>query len=112
MTESEHAADVTLLSQAPEQSSAVDMEATSLKPKGRTKQRKGKTPLPSDQLGLVTLPQLVEQLGLPVKWARRQVAEGKLPCVQIGPRYLFDPAAVVKKLKDRAARFNQWDEYT
>src|SRR5262245_16862595 len=59
-------------------------------PKGRRRV----VPKPSAALGLVTAKQLSEQLGLPLKWVRREAAEGRLPAIDVGGRYYFAPEAV------------------
>src|SRR5262245_19723111 len=66
---------------------------------------------PNDAEWLVPMESLCEVQGLPLKWVRRKASEGELPCMRIGPRLLFNVAAVKKHLKDRACRFNQDGEY-
>jgi excisionase family DNA binding protein len=78
---------------------------------GATRQRPRKgTPLPTEKLGLVTMQAVAEQLGLPLKWFRRACKAGRMPCVQVGQRLLFDPEQVQKHIHDAAAQnqFGQW----
>ena len=78
--------------------------------KGKRKPKKG-APLPSEALGLVTLTELGERLGLPLKWLRRQTAEGLLPCTRVGTRLLYGVEAVAKHVRDRASHRNQRGEW-
>lgn len=41
-------------------------------------------------------------LGLPVKWLRREADGGRLPCLRVGRRRLFDIEVVRRALDDRA----------
>ena len=80
------------------------------KGKGKRKPKKA-APLPSEALGLVTLTELGERLGLPLKWLRRQTAGGHLPCTRIGTRILYNVEAVAKHVRDRASHRNQRGEW-
>jgi hypothetical protein len=82
---------------------------TEAAPEGKKKRRP--VPRPRLPLGLLTLEGLAEELGLPLKWLRREVREGKLPCTQVGPRLLFDPQRIARVLQDRAYSKNQYGEY-
>jgi hypothetical protein len=89
---------------------AVNGSAQEGKSSGRRKPKKG-APLPSETLGLVTLLELGEKLGLPLKWLRRQTVEGHLPCIRIGTRILYSVEAVAKYLRERASHKNQHGEW-
>jgi hypothetical protein len=65
---------------------------------------------PTAKLGLLTLPALAEELGLPLRWLRREVSEGRLPTTDVGGRLLFDPKRIARVLQDRAFSDNQYGE--
>lgn len=46
---------------------------------------------------------LARQLGVPVPWLKTEARAGRLPCLKVGRRFLFNPAAVELALADRAA---------
>ena len=46
---------------------------------------------------------LARRLNLPYDWLRRETREGRLPCLRIGRRLLFNIVAVRRELADRAA---------
>jgi hypothetical protein len=66
---------------------------------------------PTAKLGLLTLPALAEELGLPLRWLRREVSQGNLPTTDVGGRLLFDPKRIAGVLKSRAYSKNQYGEY-
>jgi hypothetical protein len=80
-------------------------------PDGGKKKRKRRVRKPTAKLGLLTLPGLAEELGLPLRWLRREVSQGHLPTMEVGGRLLFDPKRVARILQDRAFRNNQYGEY-
>lgn len=43
------------------------------------------------------------ELGVPQKWLKNEADEGRIPCLRIGPRRLFNLAAVRKVLCERAS---------
>ena len=45
-----------------------------------------------------SLNQLARRTGLPVTWIRQQASTGNLPCLRVGSRFLFSPAAVNETL--------------
>lgn len=44
---------------------------------------------------------------LPREWLRREALAGRIPCLRIGRKLLFSPAAVEKALTERAATERQ-----
>lgn len=50
---------------------------------------------------LVSLPELSDLTGLPMAWLRREADAGRLPCLRVGRRRMFDPEAVRKVLAAR-----------
>jgi hypothetical protein len=73
-------------------------------------QKKRRVRKPTQQLGLVSLPVLAEELGLPLRWLRREVAAGRLPTTEVGGRLLFDPKRVARVLQERAMSNNQYGQ--
>jgi proteic killer suppression protein len=53
---------------------------------------------------LLTLNQLAERTGLPAAWLRREAEAGRLPCIRIGRRTMFDLPAVLGELAERRER--------
>lgn len=53
---------------------------------------------------LLTLNEVADRTGLPVAWLRREADAGRLPCIRAGRRRMFDLAAVLKVLAERAQR--------
>jgi hypothetical protein len=52
---------------------------------------------------LVNLNGLSLQLRLPLRWLRAEALAGRIPCLKIGSKLLFNPEAVEKALAERAA---------
>ena len=52
---------------------------------------------------LCNLPALARKLGLPPTWLKTEATAGRIPCLKIGRRFLFNPAAVERALLTRAA---------
>jgi hypothetical protein len=52
---------------------------------------------------LVNLNRLAAELRLPRDWLRREARAGRLPCLRVGRRLVFNLAAVEQALADRAA---------
>jgi hypothetical protein len=50
------------------------------------------------------LNRLALQLRLPRDWLRQEALAGRLPCLKVGRRLLFDPAAVERALAERAGK--------
>ena len=50
-----------------------------------------------------TLNQLSRRTGLPAAWLKREAEAGSLPCLRVGRRFLFSPAAVNRALLERRA---------
>jgi hypothetical protein len=86
----------------------LDMNSADQPRPGR---RRRVVPTPDDPAFLVTLPILCAKLKLPLKWARREASEGRLPCLRVGHRLLFHVQAVSDFLRLRAARKNQDGQY-
>ena len=57
----------------------------------------------TDETKLVPLDALATLLGVPRTWLSGEARAGRLPCLRIGRRLLFDPRAVRAILADRAA---------
>jgi len=51
----------------------------------------------------ISLYALSRELRLPAAWLRAEAAAGRLPCLQVGRRLLFDLDAVKSALASRAA---------
>jgi hypothetical protein len=49
-----------------------------------------------------TLNRLANELKLPKDWLREEATAGRLPCLRIGKRLLFNIGAVKQALADRA----------
>ena len=47
---------------------------------------------------VVTLSGLAARLRLPRRWLRQQAIAGRIPCLRVGRRFLFSPAAVEEAL--------------
>lgn len=52
---------------------------------------------------LVNLNGLAEKLNLPKTWLKQEAKAGRLPCLRIGRRILFNVFAVEQTLADRAS---------
>ncbi len=52
---------------------------------------------------LINLPGLSRKLGLPVSWLKQEAKAGRLPCLKVGRRFLFNLSAVETALSERAA---------
>lgn len=53
---------------------------------------------------LATLYELAERTGLPVAWLKREADAGRLPCLRVGRRLMFDLEAVRLVLSERVKR--------
>lgn len=53
---------------------------------------------------LLSLNELAERTGLPAAWLRREADEGRLPCLRVGRRRMFDPDLVQQALAERQVR--------
>ena len=53
---------------------------------------------------LLSLSELAERTGLPLAWLRREADEGRLPCLRVGKRRMFDPERVRRDLARRQTR--------
>jgi hypothetical protein len=53
---------------------------------------------------LLTLPRLALHLCLPRDWLRAEAMAGRLPCLRVGRKLLFNVSAVEQILADRAAQ--------
>jgi len=56
-----------------------------------------------DDTTLLPLASTARRLGLPVSWLRAEVLAGRLPCLRVGRRIFFNPAAVRAALAERAS---------
>jgi hypothetical protein len=54
-----------------------------------------------------SLNRLATHLKLPRKWLRQEALSGRLPCLKIGRKLLFNLAAVERVLAERAATHRQ-----
>jgi excisionase family DNA binding protein len=52
---------------------------------------------------LFTLHQLAVRLRLPREWLREEALAGRLPCLRVGRKLLFNLSAVERDLAERAA---------
>ncbi len=52
---------------------------------------------------VVTLSGLAAHFRLPRHWLRQQALAGRIPCLRVGRRFLFNPAAVEEALARLAA---------
>ena len=52
---------------------------------------------------LVSLNRLAAELRLPRNWLKQEAQAGRLPCLRVGRRLLFNRVAVEQVLADRAA---------
>jgi hypothetical protein len=52
---------------------------------------------------LVGLSRLAAELRLPRNWLKQEAQAGRLPCLRVGRRLLFNRVAVEQVLADRAA---------
>jgi hypothetical protein len=52
---------------------------------------------------LTSLADLSAQLRLPRQWLRAEALAGRLPCLKVGRKLLFNPGAVEKALAERAS---------
>lgn len=53
------------------------------------------------QTPLLALLEVADRTNLPATWLRREAEAGRIPCLRIGRRLMFDLAAVLKALTDR-----------
>jgi hypothetical protein len=53
---------------------------------------------------LLSLPRLALKLRLPCEWLHQEALAGRLPCLKVGRRFLFNAAAVERALAERAAK--------
>jgi hypothetical protein len=53
---------------------------------------------------LLPLNRLAEHLRLPADWLRGEAEGGRIPCLKVGRRMLFNPEAVEEALAEQAAR--------
>jgi hypothetical protein len=53
---------------------------------------------------LLTFEQLIRTTNLPAAWVKREADAGRLPCIRIGRRRMFDLDAVRRALAERSAR--------
>ena len=51
----------------------------------------------------INLTGLAVQTGLPREWLRREALGGRIPCLRVGRKLLFNAAAVEAALAERAA---------
>lgn len=56
---------------------------------------------------VVTVRKLSRLTRLPMTWLREEADAGRLPCLRVGRRLLFNPAAVEAALAERAASTEQ-----
>ena len=52
---------------------------------------------------VLSLARLAARLRLPREWLRDEALAGRLPCLRVGCKLLFNPAAVEQALAERAA---------
>ncbi len=52
----------------------------------------------------ITLNHLAAELKLPKEWLHQEAIAGRLPCLRIGRKLLFNLSAVNQALADRAAK--------
>ena len=52
---------------------------------------------------LTNLAGLARRLNLPKSWLENEAREGRIPCLVVGRRRLFNPEAVERTLAERAA---------
>jgi hypothetical protein len=53
---------------------------------------------------ITTLPGLARQLNLPIEWIKAEAKAGRIPCLHVGRKYLFNIDAVLHVLAERAAK--------
>ncbi len=51
---------------------------------------------------LSTVRELANELGLPVAWLKDEAQAGRIPCLRIGKRLVFNAEAVERTLVERA----------
>ena len=51
----------------------------------------------------ISLLALADHLGLPLAWVKSETQAGRLPCLRVGRRLMFNAAAVERSLAERAA---------
>lgn len=56
---------------------------------------------------LTSLSRMARRLGVTRQWLRDQAEAGKIPCLDAGNRYLFNPEAVQEALAEKGARTRQ-----
>ena len=47
---------------------------------------------------------LADRFGLPLAWVKAEAEAGRIPCLRVGRRLLFNPEAVEHVLAERAAQ--------
>ena len=52
---------------------------------------------------LVSIHRLARSLKLPRQWLQGEADAGRIPCLKVGRRYLFNPRAVEEALAEMAA---------
>lgn len=57
-----------------------------------------------DDKPFVTLTELADRTGLPVRWLRDEYEAGRLPHLIVRKKPMFNPAAVVAALAERTAQ--------
>jgi hypothetical protein len=60
---------------------------------------------------LLSLPRLAAQLRLPREWLRAEALAGRLPCLRVGRKLLFNLSAVERELAERAALSREDEAY-
>lgn len=55
---------------------------------------------------LLSVAELSDRLNLPMHWLRREADAGRLPCIRVGRRRMFNLGAVLVALAELAARQN------
>lgn len=54
---------------------------------------------------MLSLNQLADHLALPASWLKREADAGRLPCLRVGRRRMFDPESVRRELARRAETY-------
>jgi hypothetical protein len=73
--------------------------------------RRRTVPLPTALLGLKTIAEAARELGLPFRWLRRELLEGRLPSLAVGPRLLVNVDALRGTMERRAKERTFRGEY-
>jgi hypothetical protein len=53
---------------------------------------------------LLSLNHLSERTGLPAAWLKREADAGRIPCLRVGKKRMFDLATVLKTLSEMQAK--------